>query len=92
MRRLGPLLAACGLFLGFAGAAEADSRLAGVLSFVSANAIEIDGVRILLTPGSVVMSGPRAVSRSSLRRGQWAEAEVDEAGRLLHLRVNRVVE
>ena len=73
-------------------ASWADVRATGQVSYVSEDAIEIGGKRILLTPESLLMSGGREVSAASLRRGMSAEAEVDDAGRLIELQVNGVVE
>ena len=81
------------LALGAATGWAADPTIvAGRLTYISEKAIEVDGRRILLTPESGAISQGRPVSVKSLRPGALAEAEIDEVGRLIELRVNRVVE
>lgn len=80
------------LALAMGSASRAEVVATGSVSYVSDQAIEIDGTRILLTAESVLMSGGREISVASLRRGMPARAEIDEAGRLIELHTNGVVE
>ena len=92
MRRTLLAIVAATLALAIGSPSQAQVLASGSLSYVSEDAIEVDGRRILLAPDSILMSGGRQVSVASLRRGMPAEAEIDDAGRLIELEVNGVVE
>ena len=93
MRHFAALIVSLALSLAVSQAFAADTRtIAGRITYVSKDALEVEGRRILITPESSVISQGRPISRKSLRRGSFAEAEVDPAGRLIELRVNRAVE
>ena len=93
MRHFAILILSLALSLAASQAFAADTRtIAGRITYVSKDALEVEGRRILITPESSVISQGRPISRKSLRRGSFAEAEVDPAGRLIELRVNRAVE
>ena len=92
MRALVLAIAVEFLALAIGSAASAEVVTSGSVSYVSAEAIEIDGRRILLTDESILMSGGREISPTSLRRGMPAQAEIDDGGRLIVLTTNGVVE
>lgn len=85
-------LRALGIVLAIGSAAQADIQTQGIITFVSADALEINGKRVLVTPDSYISSSGRKVSVTSLRRGMFAEVEVDDAGQLIALEANGVVE
>lgn len=64
----------------------------GEITYVTANAVEVAGVRGLLGPRSSILSSGREITVHSIRRGMSARMELDAAGRVLELRVAGVVE
>ncbi|MDG2303702.1 MAG: hypothetical protein P8R42_03435 [Candidatus Binatia bacterium] len=80
------------MVLAAGSASFADIQRNGVVTYVSEDAVEVNGERILLGPDSLITSGGRAVSVFSLRRGMPAEAEIDDAGKLIVLEAKGVVE
>jgi hypothetical protein len=68
------------------------TEVAGTVSWISEDAVEVGGKRGLFAPGSDVRSGGVPVAKSSVRPGMPAEMEVDDGGRVLELRVMGVVE
>jgi hypothetical protein len=75
-----------------AGAEDGVRSISGSVTWVSADAVEVSGQRALVTGESTVTSDGREVSLTSIRRGMPAQAEIDDAGRLIALYVNGVVE
>lgn len=92
MRVLRLLAAAFVLLLGTGTAARAEVIRTGYVTDVSDDAVDINGERLLITSTSRLMSEGREVSVGSLRPGMAATAEADDAGRLILLEVNGVVE
>ena len=78
--------------LGAPATALANRERQGTITYVGDGVVEIGGERILVGPAAEIRSQGRNVSLGSLRRGMPAEAEIDEAGRLIELRVKGVVE
>jgi len=73
--------------------ARASQTTSGRITFVSQDVVEVGGKRLLVTPESHLMSQGRSISIGSLQRGmQVAEAEFDDAGQIIELDVNGVVE
>lgn len=66
--------------------------VAGVVTYISPAAVEVNGTRGLLLPDSSIMSERREISLASVRRGMPATMELDEAGRVLELQVRGVIE
>ncbi len=92
VRWMGRSAFALGIVFSIGSASWADIQTAGVVTYVSADAVEVDGKRALLRPDSHITSGGRAISATSLRRGMFVEAEIDDAGQLIMLEANGVVE
>lgn len=92
MRRISIVVVGLAMLFASGSEAWAQKYARGVVTYLSEAAVEIGGKRMLLTPDSHVTSGGRVISLGSLRRGMVAEADYDEAGRLIELRVNGVVE
>jgi hypothetical protein len=66
--------------------------VSGVVTYVSATAVEVNGTRGSLTPNSSIMSDRREISLGSVRRGVSATMEIDDVGRILELQVRGVIE
>jgi hypothetical protein len=64
----------------------------GSVTFVSKDAIEVDGRRGLITSATSVTSDGHPVSPVSLQVGMPAELEMDPAGNALEVRVKGAVE
>lgn len=92
MRRFWVTALAVSIVGSIGSAAFADVEAKGQLTYVSPDAVEINGKRAIVTADSHVMSGGRQVSVTSLRRGMFAEAEMDDSGQLIALEANGVVE
>ena len=86
------LALALGIVLAIGSAAWADIQTSGRITYVSSDALEINGKRVLVTQESYISSSGRQVSVTSLRRGMFAEVEIDDAGQLIALEANGVVE
>lgn len=86
------LALALGIVLAIGSAASADIQTSGRITYVSPDALEINGKRVLVTSESYISSSGREVSVTSLRRGMFAEVEIDDAGQLIALEANGVVE
>lgn len=86
------IFVALAIGLAIASEAGAQTQARGVVTYSGDGVVEVGGKRLILTPDSHVTSGGRAISPGSVGRGMVAEAEYDEAGRLIELRVNGVVE
>ena len=78
------------LAMGLAARAETVAR--GRVTYVSTDVVEFGGHRALVTRESHIMSGGREISVTSLRRGMLVEGEIDDAGHLMVLEANGVVE
>jgi len=92
MHGLGRSALALGIVVSIGSAAWADVRATGQISYVSSDVVEINGKRALVTSESFIFSGGREVSVTSLRRGMFAEAEIDDSGELIAIEANGVVE
>lgn len=92
VRGIGRSALAVGIVFSIGSAAWADVQASGQISYVSSDVVEINGKRALVTSESFISSGGREVSVTSLRRGMFAEAEIDDAGELIALEANGVVE
>jgi hypothetical protein len=68
------------------------TTVVGSVTFVSKDAVEIDGRRGLITSATSVNSDGHPVSPLSIQVGMPAEMEMDPAGNALEVRVKGAVE
>ena len=82
--------------VGLAAPASADPgdpvTVEGSITWVSDDAVEVNGQRGLLEPSSDVRCEGRSISRSSIHVGMPASMEMDPAGQILELRVEGATE
>lgn len=88
------LSAAVSLGLGARASADAGDPVIveGSITWVSDDAVEVNGERGLLEPSSDVRCDGRSISRSSIHVGMPASMEMDPAGQILELRVEGATE
>ena len=97
MRQLfSPFLLAAALAAVVSGPVKAraseTTTVAGAVTWISADAVEVAGQRGMLGEDSDIRSDQHTVSWASIRVGTPATMETDAAGRVLELRVTGVVE
>jgi len=97
MRQLfSPFLLAAALAAAVSGPIRAwaseTTIVAGAVTWISEDAVEVAGQRGILGEGSDIRSDQHTVSWSSIRVGTPATMETDAGGRVLELRVTGVVE
>ena len=84
------------VFGGLGARASADPgdpvTVEGSITWVSDDAVEVNGERGLLEPTSDVRCDGRSISRSSIHVGMPASMEMDPAGQILELRVEGATE
>lgn len=93
IRDLALALGIAALSSGLEPARASDPRtVSGAVEFVSEDAVEVAGQRGVVAESTDVRSDGRSISLASVRRGMAATMELDDAGRILELRVSGVVE
>ncbi len=92
MRRIVSGVATVAIVLAIGFAARAETMARGRVTYVSTDVVEVGDRRALVTRESHIMSGGREISVTSLRPGMLVEAEIDDAGHLMVLEANGVVE
>jgi hypothetical protein len=71
---------------------ESVTTVAGGVTWVGTEAVEVNGRRALVTQETTITSEGRSVSLASVRVGMPAELEMDDGGRAIELRVTGAVE
>lgn len=66
--------------------------VAGRVSYVSQNVVEVDGRRGLINAATTITSDGHAISLDSVRVGMFAEMEIDPSGDALQVEVKGAVE
>lgn len=92
MRCIVALAATLGMATASAAMAAEVITVAGAVTYVSDEVVEVAGHRGLIVPGTSISSEGREVSITSVRVGMPAELEVDASGRALDLRVKGAIE
>jgi hypothetical protein len=95
-RRMMRCIAMLALALASLGAATAGAaevvQVAGSVTYVSTDVVEVAGRRGLIVPTTAITSDGREVSLAAIQVGMPAELEIDASGRALELRVKGAVE
>ena len=93
MQRIAALALALLVVLAAASARAGEvTQVAGTVTYVSRDVVEVAGRRGLIVAGTSIVSDGRAVSINAITVGVPAELELDAAGRALELRVKGAVE
>jgi hypothetical protein len=92
MQRIAALALALVVTAGARAWAAEVTQVAGTVTFVSTDVVEVAYRRGLIVDSTAISSDGREVSLAAIQVGMPAELEIDSSGRALELRVKGAVE